>query len=251
MTGELFVSRIGSQTWAALCEGGSLVELRVEDDADRDAVGQIVKARVARLLPGIESAFVDVGQDRDAYLHALRADPTRSSRSTSPIGAAPSSSACGSDRTCWYRSIATRFARRGARVTCQIALAGRYLVYLPMSRGCRISRRVHGATERERLDRVIADPGDTPGGWIVRTAAAGLPASRLIADRDGVARTMAGGAHGRRRRCRPPECSTGSPNWRCACCATPTRIGSRPYTWTMRSSTTVHSSSSARSIRSW
>jgi ribonuclease G len=69
LTSELLVSRAGGRTCTALREDGVTVELRVEEDAAHLAVGHIVKARVSKVLPGIQSAFLDLGHERDAFLH--------------------------------------------------------------------------------------------------------------------------------------------------------------------------------------
>jgi len=69
LSSELLVSRAGGRTCTALREDGVTVELRVEDERAALAVGHIVKARVSKVLPGIQSAFLDVGQERDAFLH--------------------------------------------------------------------------------------------------------------------------------------------------------------------------------------
>ena len=70
MPSELLFSRGGGRLWAVVREDGEVVELRVERERESLAVGRIVKARVSRILPGIQAAFLDVGQDREAFLHA-------------------------------------------------------------------------------------------------------------------------------------------------------------------------------------
>jgi len=69
LSNELLASRVGGRTHTALREDGVTVELRVEDERAPLSVGHIIKARVSKILPGIQSAFLDVGQERDAFLH--------------------------------------------------------------------------------------------------------------------------------------------------------------------------------------
>ena len=69
MAVELLVCRRGDETWAARTEAGRVAELRVEIDEADTSVGRIVKARVSKVLPGIQSAFVDIGTERHAFLH--------------------------------------------------------------------------------------------------------------------------------------------------------------------------------------
>ena len=207
MSSELLFSRCGGRTTSALREDGVAVELRVEGDGAALTAGRIVKARVSKVLPGIQSAFLDVGQERGAFLHVADlllpgetpptdADersldetledpdtggiapprPRRDAASHPPI----------EDRLKVGRELLVQVARegigaKGPRVSCFVGLPGRFLVHTPLNPFRGVSRRIEDQDERQRLRQVVdALPGG--GGFIVRTAGAGAAASAFEAD---------------------------------------------------------------------
>jgi ribonuclease G len=216
MSSELLVSRLGGMTWAALRENGATVELRVEREGDRGAVGRIVKGRVTRVLPGIQSAFLDVGSGRDAFLYVGDLVLPGESPSEPPVEADVDLAAAGDDdgeeseegedavregsrprpaarmgpiedRLKDGREILVQVARegigtKGARVTCFVALPGRYLVYMPQLAFRGISRKIGDADERSRLHAVLDALPASSGGFIVRTAGEGADESAFRAD---------------------------------------------------------------------
>ncbi len=215
MPAELLVSRLAGMTWAALREGGATVELRVEREGERGAVGRVVKARVTKVLPGIQSAFLDVGAGRDAFLHVAdlllpgEGPPETGAEAELPelpqptdeepdepdatAGEAPSRRGTAhrlgpiEDRLKEGREVVVQVARegigsKGARVTCYVALPGRYLVYLPQLQFRGISRRITDPDERARLRAVLEALPPIPGGLILRTAGGGADESAFRAD---------------------------------------------------------------------
>jgi len=210
LSSELLASRAGGRTTTALREDGITVELRVEDDRAGLAVGDIVKARVSKVLPGIQSAFLDAGQDRDAFLHVSdlilpgdlpaadeladgddaegeSSEPRRPARS---LPAGPPIE----DRLKEGRELVVQVARagiggKGPRVTCAVTLPGRYLVHAPMSRFRGVSRRIGDPEERQRLRAILASLPTELGGFIVRTAGAGADALAFEADARFLTRT--------------------------------------------------------------
>jgi ribonuclease G len=202
---ELLVSRLGGRIATALREDGEVVELRVEEAGDDLAVGNVLKGRVSKVLPGIQAAFVDVGGRQDAFLHAadvhlpeeaplvvagpdpddpepedeleLMRKPRRAARPGPPL----------QDRLKEGREIVVQVAReslgsKGPRVTSFITLAGRHLVFAPHVPFRGVSRRVVEPEERDRL-RAIARALDPAGaGFIVRTAGRGVPEASFHAD---------------------------------------------------------------------
>jgi len=199
MSSELFLSRFGGHTWAALREDGHTVELRVEREGDAPAVGRIVRARVTRVLPGLQSAFVDLGLSRDAFLHVadllLPGEPppldaeARLARAAEEdggdedAGASPVQAPI-QDRLRPGRELLVQVARegfgsKGPRVTCLVSLPGRYLVYLPQMAHGGVSRRIADPEERARLKTALEG---LDGAFIARTAAAGAEVALLHAD---------------------------------------------------------------------
>ena len=213
MSSELLVSRAGGRTCAALREDGVTVELRVEDERTTLAVGHIVKARVSKVIPGIQSAFLDVGQERDAFLHAADlflpgdADPsplaafadaspnesdavgegdpeTLALRRPSRVGhtGSPIQDRLKEGRELVVQVVRESIGGKGPRVTCFIALPGRYLVHAPQASFRGVSRRIQDPEERQRLRDIVAALPHASGGFIVRTAGAGADASAFEAD---------------------------------------------------------------------
>lgn len=189
------------------------VELRVEDERAPLSVGQIIKARVSKILPGIQSAFLDVGQERDAFLHAT--DLLLPGESAPPPllafdGGSANESEEGAERdaeTIAMRRLHPRtpdgpliqdrlnegrelvvqvvreaFGGKGPRVTCFITLPGRYLVHAPQAPFRGVSRRIQDPAERQRLRDILAVVSPASGGFIVRTAGAGAAAEAFHAD---------------------------------------------------------------------
>lgn len=208
MKSELFVSRFAGRTWSVLREAGEAVELRVDDGQPEGLVGRLVKGRVTKVLPGIQSAFLDIGLDRDAFLHvadlllpgetgsvdpagnedladlqAVRTVLRRRDRGQAPI----------QDRLKAGRELLVQIERdamgsKGARVSCHITLPGRYLVYLPQTSIRAVSRRIRDPGERERLGAIVKALPQS-GGFIVRTAGAGAGEEAFQADAEWLAGT--------------------------------------------------------------
>ena len=191
------------------------VELRAERDGDSVAVGQIVKARVAKVLPGIQSAFLDIGLGRDAFLHvadlilpgeavaaleetdldqlpvvgieALEEDVASPSaspgrRRLETLRAAPIEDRLNEGSELLVQVEREAIGSKGARVTCSISLPGRYLVFLPQWSYCGISRRITEPEERARLREILATLSIVTGGFIVRTAGRDADAAAFRAD---------------------------------------------------------------------
>jgi ribonuclease G len=211
LSSELLFSRLGGRTSAALRESGVTVELRVEDDGVGLAAGRIVKGRVSKVLPGIQSAFLDVGQERDAFLHVadlllpgevppaepdedpLEAEAYDDAESETPATASRSPRRNVppglpiQDRIKEGRELVVQVARegfggKGPRVTSYITLPGRYLVYAPLMPFRGVSRRIGDSTERQRLREILVGLPEAPGGFIVRTAGAGASSAAFEAD---------------------------------------------------------------------
>ncbi len=208
MPSELLLSRFGGRTWAALREDGHLVELRVEREGEPLSVGHVVKGRVAKVLPGLQAAFVEVGPGKHGFLHASdlilpgeEALPPAEREAVDPddepaVAALEGELSAERARACRAAPIQDRLregrelvvqvtkaplSTKGARVSCHIALPGRYLVYLPLWSQHRISRRVEDAAERERL-RDALERLPFEGGFIARTAAQGIEPAVIEAD---------------------------------------------------------------------
>ena len=182
MSIEFLINCTPQETRVALTEQGVVQELHVERTANRGIVGNIYLGRVVRVLPGMQSAFVDIGLDRTAFLHVADiwsqrqpgSDPTR-----------PIESLLNEGENVTVQVLKDPLGTKGARLSTQISIAGRLLVYLPQDRHIGISQRIEDEAERERLrerlSALVADD-EQPGGFIVRTMAETATDEELQAD---------------------------------------------------------------------
>jgi ribonuclease G len=254
MNKEMIISSTSHETRVAILEDDHVVEVFIEREHSRGVVGNIYKGRVSKVLPGMQSAFVDLGLERDAFLYvtdvlapteeALEDDadaaapaaaaagepPVENAGSNGaeavvsdaegvepgaalesrPIGApaaqaqapAPGSTRRGRDRD---RTLPTAriedllkegqeivvqvvkepLGTKGARITSQLSLPGRFLVYMPTVDHIGISRKIESRDERRRLRGIVQrfrEQSGLPGGVIIRTAASNRSEEDILAD---------------------------------------------------------------------
>ena len=187
---EILVNVTSREVRAALLENGILQEVYIERSGRQGLIGNIYKGSVSRVLPGMQAAFVDVGLERTAFLHASDI-ATRGI----PEEAAPASAREVPDIRELVREgaevlvqvVKEPLGNKGARLSTFITLPSRFLVLLPAGGGVGVSSRIDDEEERERLrgmlEAILAEDG-RPGGVIVRTAAEGADEAALKADFD-------------------------------------------------------------------
>ena len=185
MAQEILVNVTPRETRVALVENGILHEVHVERAAKRGIVGNVYLGRVSRVLPGMQAAFVDVGLERTAFLHA--SDVARSAYAEGEDGAREIPeirSLLAEGQEILVQALKDPLGSKGARLTTHVSLPSRYLVYLPDGRGVGLSTRIEDEVERERLRGGVEafTAGSAAGGYIVRTAAEGASAEALHAD---------------------------------------------------------------------
>jgi len=191
----LVLSDVGDETWGAVLEQGRVAELHVENARRPGIAGNVYKGRVGRVIPGMQAAFVDIGSDKDAFLHvsdlpqARAADfdfeadeadsawaaPEEAEQASAPPRppAPPIQDLLREGQEILVQVAKEPMASKGARLTAQIALPGRALVHLPFIDRVFVSRRIEELAERDRLTALAESERRGPGGWIVRTAAEG------------------------------------------------------------------------------
>jgi len=186
MSREIVINSTKHESRIAVLDDGQVVELWVERSRHRTIVGNIYKGRVTKVLPGMQSAFVDLGLERDAFLYVsdvLEEFEEYESESAGDItlddvpAARPETSIA--DLLREGQEIVVQVSKdtiagKGARITSHITLPGRYLVYMPTVNHIGVSRRIENEEERQRLKQIlesIRPPG--AGGFIVRTAGEG------------------------------------------------------------------------------
>jgi len=195
VTRELLVNATPPETRVALREEGRTVEVFHERRGRESLVGNVYLGRVHRVLPGMQAAFVSIGFERDAFLYVEDAMPhpvdPESVDEESNGGNGASDSAAGRPRIdelvkegqqLVVQVTKDAISGKGPRVTANVSLPGRTLVYLPSVREIGVSRRITQDEERERL-RTLLEAFSSPGGYIARTAAEGADPAELEADR--------------------------------------------------------------------
>ena len=179
MSEEILINVTPQETRVAVAGSGVVQELLIERAASRGLVGNIYMGRVARVLPGMQSAFVEIGLERAAFLHVAdiwENKKTDGEKSIEKILA--------EGQPILVQVAKDPIGSKGARLSTQISIAGRLLVYLPHDPHIGISQRIEDesgrAALRERLKELL--PCDEPGGFIVRTLAESAAEEELRAD---------------------------------------------------------------------
>ncbi|AXH64077.1 ribonuclease G [Providencia huaxiensis] len=177
MTAELLVNITPSETRVAYIDGGILQEIHVEREAKRGLVGNIYKGRVSRVLPGMQAAFVDIGLDKAAFLHASDIMPhteciAGDEQKNFHVRDIAELVKQGQDLI--VQVVKDPLGTKGARLTTDITLPSRYLVFMPGASHVGVSQRIESEDERERLKACVSQYCDENGGFIIRTAAEGV-----------------------------------------------------------------------------
>lgn len=172
---EILVNVTPRETRVAVIEQGVVQELHLERSLSRGLVGNIFKAKVVRVLPGMQAAFVDLGLDKNGFLHAgdvARADPAfdgQSLRETPPI-----QDLVREGQTVMVQVLKEPIGDKGARLTTQISVPSRNLVYMPQGNEIGISQKIESDHERDRLRTLLENQikeHQIVGGMIIRTLA--------------------------------------------------------------------------------
>ena len=191
MSEEILINVTPRETRVAVVENGMLQELHIERASRRGVVGNIYKGRVQRVMPGMQAAFVEIGLDRAAFLHAsdilkLPLVPAGEGEEAppAPSGPPPSiNSLVHEGQEIVVQVVKDPIGGKGARLTTQISIPSRYLVFLPHSRVLGVSARIEDEAERARLKTLMATLANGSGqGYIVRTNAEGQPDEALAED---------------------------------------------------------------------
>jgi ribonuclease G len=184
VTEEILINVTPQETRVAITGSGVVQELLIERAASRGLVGNIYMGRVARVLPGMQSAFLEIGLERAAFLHV--ADIWQHRKSSSGEPAKPIEKILAEGEPLLVQVVKDPIGSKGARLSTQISIAGRLLVYLPNDPHIGISQRIEdeGGRQalRERLRELV--PAEEKGGFIVRTLAEAATEEELRADLD-------------------------------------------------------------------
>ena len=203
MEKEILISDDEYETRSAVLEKGVLNEIQIERKAVKPVLGNLYKGRVENVLPGMQVAFVDIGLERHAFLHIsdLKYNNVEDGNAdeglpTIDLQVTPTNKTRGgrgfpyliTDLISKNQELLVQVGKepigsKGARVTSNITLPGRYVVYLPNSSTIGVSRRIESESERERLRNLAQTfKEDVEGGFIIRTAAEGLSEAEFEAE---------------------------------------------------------------------
>ena len=204
MSSELIINSTQSGCRIALLEDKNLIEYHQESDEQRFSVGDIYLGTVKKLVPGLNAAFIDIGHEKDAFLHYLDLGPQFNSLqkfasltqkgklSTSKLGTFRNepdinkhgkiSQVTSKNYRILVQVVKEPISTKGPRLSCELSLAGRYIVLVPFGTGVSVSKKISKAEERKRLQRLITSIKPENFGVIIRTVAEGKEVADL--DRD-------------------------------------------------------------------
>jgi len=212
MTKEMIISSSAHETRVAILEDDQVAEIFIERERQRGVVGNLYKGRVSKVLPGMQSAFVDLGLERDGFLYVSDVADTFEeldkfdTDEDAPSGAARGNGSGRPGRPGREREaksepkieelltegqeIIVQVAKeplgtKGARLTSHATMPGRFLVFMPTVDHVGISRKIDSREERARLRGIVREFREQTGfagGVIIRTAAAGRPKEDILSD---------------------------------------------------------------------
>ena len=173
---DILINWAPQETRVALIENGAVQELHIERALERGLVGNVYLGKVARVLPGMQSAFIDIGLERAAFLHVAdlhTAHPPHRGDGGSPV---PIERQVFEGQHLMVQVVKDPIGTKGARLSTQISVAGRMLVFLPQDNHIGISQKIGSAETREqlraRMTALVGKPEDGGGGgFILRTNA--------------------------------------------------------------------------------
>jgi len=181
MSEEILINITPMESRVAVVENGVLQEVHVERTQRRGIVGNIYKGKVVRVLPGMQAAFIDIGLSRAAFIHAADISAREGSSADSISGLVHEGQAI------VVQVTKDPIGSKGARLTTNLSIPSRYLVYMPSSSHIGVSLKIEEEAERDRLKQAVteclaAEGLEEKGGFIIRTATEGADISAILLD---------------------------------------------------------------------
>ncbi len=185
MAEDILINVTPQETRVAVMANGVVQELHVERAASRGLVGNIYMGRVVRVLPGMQSAFIEIGLERAAFLHVADIWEERANgEGASGVATRPIEKILAEGQPLMVQVAKDPIGTKGARLSTQVSIAGRLLVYLPQDSHIGISQRIEDESGRkllrEKLQHLL--PPDERGGYIIRTVAESATDAELAND---------------------------------------------------------------------
>ncbi len=185
MSTEILINASAHEARGAVVENGVLQELFLERASRRGLISNIYKGRVSRVLPGMQAAFIEIGLERTAFLHASDIiDARHTDTGIEPPRTEGIRALVAEGNEILVQVVKDPLGTKGARLTTYITLPSRYLVYMPQGGGVGVSARIESESERERLRSIVqsfVEPNEAAG-FIVRTAAEDATSEALRSD---------------------------------------------------------------------
>jgi ribonuclease G len=207
MTKEMIVSSNGHETIVAILEDDLVAEVFVERERHRGVVGNVYKGRVSKVLPGMQSSFIDIGLERDGFLYVAEVIDTleefnklaSDDDEDEPKGSGKKDAHGERERAAHQKIeellkegqeiivqvVKEPLGTKGARLTSHVTMPGRFLVFMPTVDHIGVSRKIEAREERGRLRGIVREFRDKhgfTGGVIIRTAAGGRPKEDIVSD---------------------------------------------------------------------
>jgi ribonuclease G len=203
MSKEMIISSNGHETMVAILEDDLVAEIFVERERHRGVVGNVYKGRVSKVLPGMQSSFIDIGLERDGFLYVAEVIDTLEEFEKLEAGedeGAPKAEArepkeeraqpkiedlLKEGQEILVQVVKEPLGTKGARLTSHVTMPGRFLVFMPTVDHVGVSRKIESREERGRLRGIVREFREShgfTGGVIIRTAAAGRPKEDIVSD---------------------------------------------------------------------
>ena len=215
MSNELVINSTQEGCRIALLRDKSLVEFHQEVDTNKFTVGDIYLGTVRKVVPGLNAAFIDVGYEKDAFLHYLDLGPQirtlnkylrgvlAKKSNGQPIGKIdpePDINKLGKinqvlnrNQSVLVQIVKEPISTKGPRLSCELSIAGRYLILVPFSSVVNISKKITDKGERKRLSRLVSSIKPEGFGVIIRTVASGKDVAELDRDLSNLVKTWQDG----------------------------------------------------------
>lgn len=181
MSEEILINMTPQETRVAVLENGILQEIHIERSRKRGLVGNVYKGKVSRILPGMQAAFIEMGLERTAFLHASDIAVDGESHDETP----QINTLLHEGQDVLVQVIKDPLGTKGARLTTQLSIPSRLLVYMPGISHVGISQKIEDEEERNRLKGIVKSlmkSTEEKNGYIVRTVAEGANEEELSND---------------------------------------------------------------------
>ena len=192
MTKEMIISSNGHETMVAILEDDLVAEIFVERERQRGVVGNVYKGRVSKVLPGMQSSFIDLGLERDGFLYVADVLASVDDLESGDAETQPSDKPqpkiedlLHEGQEILVQVVKEPLGTKGARLTSHVTMAGRFLVFMPTVDHVGVSRKIESREERSRLREIVREFREArgfTGGVIIRTAAASRPKEDIVSD---------------------------------------------------------------------